>query len=526
MKKLLGLSLVALGAAFSASGDCGPSASTKGQTSDVYGHTFFTVRRPFYPALPEMVSGPWRGAALRRDCGIGGAIQVVGFGGQSTNSKDLSRYFGPNGNSDFTVGLSQQGLTLADINPAHFNVGVGLTTFSSTISFRPRQTFAGVGIQYRQYLGYNDCCERKWFLDIALPVVHVKNDMRLTETVTASVGTLTTGAAANMIQGFAGTTGFIGSTGNAVRMNYGKIDGSRSNTRLQDVIVRVGYQYVCEEHCHFLGYVGIDAPAGNKPKAEYVFEPIVGNNQNVGIMTGWEAGWEIWCDCDRSLWFEFDANSTYFIRNTQRRLVDLKNRPWSRYMTTFASTADAAANVITPGANVFARKLKVHPRFEVNMTTALVYNQCGFQGEIGYNFWARQAERVTLNEPWTLGPSIAALNLASGTVANQTNRLSNIGDNNLGAGCGGVAATPTGANINLLDATGAVISSRLIQLCDLNLNSAAHPAAMSHVVYGSLGYCFDCCWPIFAGIGGSYEFTGVNTALNRWTVWGKLGLSI
>ena len=42
------------------------------------------------------------------------------------------------------------------------------------------------------------------------------------------------------------------------------------------------------------------------------------------------------------------------------------------------------------------------------LTGDLYYNtECGFLAEVGYNFWARTAERIKLSTPWEVGPSIA-----------------------------------------------------------------------------------------------------------------------
>jgi hypothetical protein len=518
MKKILGVSISLLGAVFAAQASSDNGCSSKGITSDVSGHTFFTVRRPFIAPLPEVVSGPWRGAALRRDCGMGGAIQVVPFGGQSTNRKDLARYFMFNNKDTLVVSNEDQNNgSVPDVNPTHFNILA--TTYTSTIRFSPRQTFGGVGIAYRQYLGYNDCCERTWFVDINTAVVRVSNDVKLTETIQTAIGVDTDGAQ-NMIQGFAGTTGFIGSLNDGVKLEYGKIDGRQRKTRLQDIELKLGYQYVCNEEAHCLGYVGLDIPAGNKPNAEYLFEAIVGNNQHVAIMTGIEAGFELWRDCDRSLWWEIDGNTRYFISNTQRRLIPLRNRVWSQYMLLYANQDDATNGVITPGANILAQKVKVHPRYEMSMNSAMVYASCGFQAEVGYNYWSRQEEKLQLKNEWPTGtnaPYVAGLTNTSIVEPDFTDRLSNIGDNNTGIAYDGV--TNFGGHV-----PAEVVNA--LTVCDLDLNKAAHPAALSHVVYGSLGYCFDNCYPTFVALGGSYEFSGVNTALSRWTIWGKLGVSI
>ena len=59
-----------------------------------------------------------------------------------------------------------------------------------------------------------------------------------------------------------------------------------------------------------------------------------------------------------------------------------------------------AGTYSTPGINVFTQPLEVTPRFLFNMLTSIVFSDCGFQAEVGYNFWARQSECVKLACPW------------------------------------------------------------------------------------------------------------------------------
>ena len=54
--------------------------------------------------------------------------------------------------------------------------------------------------------------------------------------------------------------------------------------------------------CSYLyTYVGVLAPTGTKPKAEYVFEPIIGENRHVGVLTGGSGGFQIWSGCEKTL---------------------------------------------------------------------------------------------------------------------------------------------------------------------------------------------------------------------------------
>ncbi|MGE0009437.1 MAG: hypothetical protein AB7F19_02755 [Candidatus Babeliales bacterium] len=540
MKKHLILSLlVASALAFNAQALDTDRDLFKGD--DVYGQTFFSVRPEFESAFPEKTVG-FRDRAKARCDGHGGAFQFVPFGGRSTKSKDLMKYFSPGGqttlvvdsNPDFPVnGIGSQSDVQRDINPIHFGINYTLNgepggpagRFRSVIQFRPERTVGGLGITYRQYVGRNcDCDDRTWWFEISAPILHVRNKMNLTETLITTSGEPVDGGGilspANMTEAFTGAVEFFGT---GTRMSFGLINDLRDNNNQtfdgiqspksamrawgSDIELKLGRDWYTSDCVYMGGYVGLHIPASRKPNGRYVFEAIPGFNQHFGFMTGLLAGVEIWRDCDRSLSWEFETNHRFWIQNTQVRSFDLKNRPWSRYMIVRREDGE-----IAPGINMFTRQMKVHPRYSFDINTGLVYgNDCGFSAELGYNFWARQGERVKLKEPFppaNLG--LVGFDDEGNIDPDFINRLSNIGDNN------------TGANYPLI-----TLPDSGIRPQDLNLLSAAAPACLSNTIYGALGYAWDDrCYPLFVGLGGSYEFSGKNTALNRWLVWGKFGVSI
>jgi hypothetical protein len=66
----------------------------------------------------------------------------------------------------------------------------------------------------------------------------------------------------------------------------------------------------------------------------------------------------------------------------------------------------------------------------------------------------------------------------------------------------------------------------VLTIADLDFESAAHPCMFTHTVYGYVGVHFDdWCRPTFMGVGASYEFGPDNSSLDRWMVWGKIGMS-
>jgi hypothetical protein len=477
---------------------CAQAAKDSGNAT---GKTFYSVRPLYQSAMPEKES-LFYDRAFAKDCGWSGAIELVPFYSKTTKSEDLAKYFMYCGKTEFQVNnevaiASQPPVVNREIQALHFNIGAHITdgavsTFSSTISFRPHQSISGLGITWRQYIYPN--CEKKWWLELSGPVYHVKNEMRLKET--NKTGTPDPAYNQDMTEAFKGGT-------DDRDIKFGKINGARKKTGFADLEIKLGYDVVCEDAYRADFWLGALVPTGNKPKAIYVFEPIIGHNKHWGIIGGAHYGVKLWSDCDRSLNWEVAFAGKYLFKNDETRMLDLKFRPWSRYMLIYADQTAAAAHDMTNGSEVFTRKLQVTPRFQGDINSAFVYTGCSVQAEVGYNFWARQAEKVRLDKAWQEGPAVAEI-INNG----QINRLSNIGTDNRSAGI-------------------AYSTDTRIKESDLDLASATHPAAESHTIYGALGYRWDCwCWPTLVGFGGSYEFSAVNTAANRWSIWGKLGISI
>jgi len=445
--------------------------------------------------------------------------------GYETRGSELASYFLPSCKNCLvtTEDLTNQG---ADLLSSNFNIftqgGDGLTAdapFESRTGFSAQQSTIGLGLHYKQGFCFNDDRTKWWYIDTNTPITHVKNTVILKETVIQTGGgvdtTASPNAVANMTQAF-----------NQSDWCFGKINScAHTKTGLADIELKFGRQLMWYEEFNAAIYVGVLIPTGNKPNAHYVFEPIIGHGKHAGIMWGAEGGAQLWANCDNTwqLMLECDANAQYLFKNKQTRSFDLKLKPWSRYLAVYANQAQAAEAdalvttapeqsffLATPGINIFTQQVDVKPGFSCNATSALIVtSDCGFQGEAGYNFFARQAECVMLTCSWQQGPAIKAL---GGQGA--TNPYRNITPN-------------TASNSGLNDVLLTAYNTSLIQASDLDLQSAAHPCIISHTLYGSAGYKWNVfCLPIDFNIGGSYEFAGKTFAvMKRWTLWGKFGLA-
>lgn len=251
----------------------------------------------------------------------------------------------------------------------------------------------------------------------------------------------------------------------------------------------------------------------------FLFEPIIGNGKHVGAMWGSSFGMTFYEDeaRDRVLRAEFAMNSEYLFSRHQVRSFDVKDKSWSRYMGVYTDVNQAeeanvlpnplGANFQTPGINVFTREVKVTPGFQHDFNGAVVYKSEKTYAEIGWNYFSRQDECVELECGF---PETIAFRALQGDGA--TSDIRDI------TGKPELEST-TIAFPNYQDA--------VIKEGDLDLESASSPAFVSHTLYATVGCtCERYDHPILAAVGGSYEWASdTNAGLDRWALWGKLGVS-
>ncbi len=484
-------------------------------------HTFFSCRPHFQTATPERVV-LFRDRMNAVEDGHRGAFQAAVYGGQSEKNDRLARFFTPFCKTCLTVSndlLTQN----ADLLAQQFGIytsGTQISPFDATpynsiFCLCPRQAFVGVGLAYRQGFWHCDKKDMSFWFELAMPIEQIRNQIRLCEkfdnNITPSIESNT--LPANMIQAF-----------NQSAWKYGKINSCHTMKKagVADFEVKLGYEWLKNECCFFESFIGVIAPTGNRPTAHYVFEPIVGFNKHTGIELGGSGTYEIWRTCDdTAIIYALDMNTMYLFRSCERRSFDVKYKPWSRYMQVYANKEQAieASGMTgldelsfgTPGINLFTRNLNIEPRMQLVINNGLYFNYCNWQAEIGYNYFMREAECVSLKGCWE--ETVAFKDTFTGGGA--TNPYQTIGSS-LATFIPAIEPSPVGTGYD----------NNVIPLELLDLESAAHPAVSINTIYGSLGYNWDHCnYPLFAGVGAEYEFSDENTGMERWTVWGKGGIS-
>jgi len=437
-------------------------------------------------------------------------LQISLFGGASTNSDELARYFMFKGKKSLSVkgylpASGEQNLELGqDILAENFNIEAnytgGTNTFNSTITMSPKQTFYGASLSFRMPFR-----NRFWFAAEA-PLVHVKNDLRLTEDVTTVSRAAATGVAGvqgdltvnNMTEGF-----------KAASMTYGRIDSAHDDmkaTRIADLTLKVGYEPAMfnRNDMYMSPYLGVILPTGNKAQAKHVFEAIAGNGGHFGLMSGTHGEFALCNMKSGKLWASYRIESQYLFQNTQKRTFDLiNNGPWSRYLLMYDDETQRVVNSaasVNYGTNIMTQDVNVTPGYFGNIDMSLNYVCDKWNAALGYTVHARQGEEVKLKNGW--------------------------------AGTAQIASISNDVNVNPFRTIGTHLVDQdhgtlvlPIKEADIDLNSASHPGGVSCTIYASVGaMCPKHETRIFE-LGGSYEFSQGNASMDRVCGWIKAQLS-
>jgi hypothetical protein len=426
------------------------------------------------------------------------------FGGRSEDVYDLQEYFLFNGKH---LLRAQEYDTIApgnalnqekqDILFGDFNVQTKNTAQASILSVFPEQKRIGLALSMRY--GFKD----KWWLCVDAPFVRVKNAINLVESYTYSPHRVIDGVA-----GFDGDNPTVTTMFEAFRqkgMNYGRIDGVQKKAGLADLTVRVGCNSVNKKNVFMSQSLGLIFPTGNRPTAEYVWEPIVGNNKHFGI-TFSNGGHYLFNETTRGkIWVSVNMESKYLLENTQKRSLDLKNGPWTRYLAMYADNLKRTNDERTFGINLMTKDVKVRPGTTASFGTKFNFISDNWNISAGVISRYRQAERVSLVQDWQRGPQIANLGTASTVIP--TRRMGEC------------------INANAAIAGGAAPVDYYIQESDIDFNSAAHPALVSYTFHTTAAYYNHSEHPQNYEAGLSYDFSEQNTTINRWSAWAKLQVS-
>lgn len=467
-----------LGIAFSLLAGCSELQSNS--------HTFFTPRQITTDPTFELALDDYYMFLSEESKNY--QLYIKPFYQQSCHGSKKAGYFLPNNTCCASVREDGTG----DINPLWFNViSAPGTTYNSTLCFAPQRTTYGSVFTF--FANLCSWVDGLWLL-ANTAVVGAAHNVHVHETNRTATGTIP--GFANLCDGFNNPDWCAGKI---------KCCGKKTKTGLDDIQIKIGYNFDCGDIDHAAFYGVLTIPTGNRPNADYLFEPLVGS-KHASLGAGLNAGY-ILCDSNQgSLSVLTDLKYRYSLSAHERRSFDLcTNGDWSRYLLVVDETDPLYS---LPGINYFTLPVNVTPRSTIDFWLALHSRRsCNWDIEIGYNLWWRQQEKVTLR------------------CCNSALSSSIIGIYDIGGLCSGTATTASTATI-AQSVANAVSDATFVPLTisDLNLSSAAHPAVLTNKIYLATSGHYDIAYhELLIGIGASYEAARHNSALDQWAVWTTFG---
>ncbi len=499
--------------------------------------TFFTVPVPFHPASAErltMTHSQMRDFINEHD----NDLWVTAFGGQSTSSTNLATYFFPfNKTCLITGGFGSEAVQNhnVDLLVHYFDVLTGKAyksetdifsvvptwTFEGRLSLRPVHSFFGIGFVYHRQLSENHT--KGFWIELALPIMGVKNDMHMYETILTPTSCDEPPDASFFVTSDSSRHAYQSMTAalRSSNFQYGKIDAqeyTKTKWGVADIEGHIGYTYCRTPRYHLSSYFGVLLPTGTTPTSTYLFEKIIGYNGHTGFFLGTRGGITIWQHNENRLSAELETSQTIFLDNQQIRSFDLYGKPWSRYIWVYS--LNDTRSYLSPGINYFTKAMNVSHGSLRNLNIASTYNTHRFQGELGYHCYIRGEEEVQLTKQWKEEPALAAIWYSNNEfIASQERRVSRSGATineylNIHNDVKEFSASTSPENDTYIP----------VKQCQLDLDSATHPAVVMHAIYGSLGYgWYDIKIPTFINIAGAYNFGYGNAVLDHWKLWFKIG---
>ncbi len=186
---------------------------------------------------------------------------------------------------------------------------------------------------------------------------------------------------------------------------------SRRLVKIAEVRAAIGYNMWHTETSR----VGLNArlaiPTGNRPKADFLFEPIVGNGHHwetgIGIsahLCAWQSK-----ETNEKIDLYLNANIMHLFSTKQKRTFDLKEKPNSRYMLAEklgppdennlrgnGQEPDSQfKNEFAPVANFTTFNVDVDAAIQLDLTFLFAYTtENKYTWSFGYGIWKRSCENI------------------------------------------------------------------------------------------------------------------------------------
>lgn len=296
------------------------------------------------------------------------------------------------------------------------------TDFKSIVRFRPRVN--NVIVEAQSFFGFNGI-KKGLYAEIFLPLVYTNWDLNIRESIQNkgengyAPGYFNAQGVDrnNLLPAFTcymsgnKTSDISNTIFNPLQQGKMKTKSLRT-VHCAELRINIGYDHFI----HSMHHVGIKmqlaAPLGNRPHAEYLFEPIVGNQHHWELGLGLTAHAVVWENetTNEKIDFFIDATANHLFKSHQRRSFDLKQKPNSRYMLAQKMSSSITDNLTGNGINAIAQfdnevgaiinlttyDVNVSVNCQADVTLYCSYTQRRNYWTFGYSAWKRGCEKISI----------------------------------------------------------------------------------------------------------------------------------
>lgn len=471
---------------------------------------------------------PYQKLERRQGHKVRGHIQLTPFYQGSEKKDDLGKYFGISECKNCIVIGTENELTAktADVAGIYLIHNTALSEDESvkgTIKFSPEQEIWGARLDYFQDIDH-PC--KGLFFKASMPLAYVENKMGMcvSNATNVEVG----GKTFSLNDFFAGNVAVtedmsVSNMQSPLCKAKIKCSGSESKFGVADLNLALGYKIHQSDSSHVFLSAQVIVPTGNRPNGEYLWEPVLGNGQHVGLGARLDTAVRLWSNKHAAVRFLFDIDYRYLFESSEFRTLGVKDCECDLNLGHYylAGKLGQENSPLFPAANILTQRIKVKPGNQFDILANLSFKSSGFVLDVGYNFFYKDEENC-----WKKccgSQDCCGTSCDSSTSCGTSCCSSGCGDCCWQDGAYGIVRRGYTTDTELVAAD----FVKTLNSCDLDVDAVKTPSQVTHKIYAGLGYDFDISkrFPALFGIGGSYEFASENSALECYSVWLKLGLS-
>ena len=306
--------------------------------------------------------------------------------------------------------------------------------------------------------------------------------------------------------------------------------GEMVKSGLAGIHIDLGYDFVKNERGYFAAALDVVIPTGTRPSSKFLFEPVVGANKSWQVGGILQGAYVLNPYSDKKIAFHFNSVITHLFKSRQERLFSLKNNgPGSQYLLLkeFVFLGQEGGSNLIGGqraANILCGEADIGADVMFDGSIMLQLNLCRTFFNLGYNLWARSKEKID--------DTICLKNFAENRYGIKgdfplTKQTSFTCDQAfICATDPRTASNSTIAQSSTTDIENGEESTIFIQPSDIDFCTPLHPNAISHKIFGSIGFNYNTLknfW--YFQVCGELEFSPNNRALNQWALTFQAGAS-